>query len=393
MDLFSIRLSKKTSEAGVWTPDQEVNECAVCKRGFNLINRRHHCRKCGAVVCGKCSEQRMFLESSRSGSLKRVCDKCYNESRKAETDSESEEDTQTTTARKGMNNMSLGGSSSSSSSTTARAAVINTSSSNTTNSQDPSSPSSPAVKRGASSNKLVPKGPDIPLEEAMEALKTYTFDGKWKTVLTFQVVEMGNTAARAEVPGLDVASFKSSAAGNTNRKGTLTKDGMVRTGSRVEVWLHLQPKGAAYFQGTCASFGQFGKEGKVTGALQRSIGKINMTVQMVNNKVTTSFNFVGLMNKSGIYQGTFSGCEISKNAGSVSGVFKCYRDEEGEEGEGAQDAGEDDNSDNSNSSDDEPVKNSKKGSSSNSKSSTTTTTSASTKNKPKKKTSSDDDSD
>jgi len=342
MDLFSIRLSKKTSEAGVWTPDEEVIECALCKKRFNIVNRRHHCRKCGSVVCGKCSEQRMFLESSRTGSLKRVCDKCFNESRKAETDTESEEDAPTTTARKGMEKLSVGGaSSSSSSSQNARAAVVNTSS--TGGYQDDNA----TAKRTNSSKQLVPKGMDVPLEEAVEALKTYTFDGKWKAVLTFQVVEMGNSAARAEVPGLNVGSFKSSAATNTNRKGTLTKDGLVRTGSRVEVWLHLQPKGAAYFQGTCANFGQFGREGKVTGALQRSIGKINMTVQMVNNKITTSFNFVGLMNKSGVYQGTFSGCEISKNAGSVSGVFKCYRDEEGEEGDGAQDAGEEGDSDNS----------------------------------------------
>ena len=51
--------------------------------------------------------------------------------------------------------------------------------------------------------------------------------------------------------------------------------------------------------GTCPEFGQFGVDGKVTGAIQRASGKINMTIQMVANKTTTSFNFVGLVSVFG----------------------------------------------------------------------------------------------
>lgn len=77
-----------------------------------------------------------------------------------------------------------------------------------------------------------------------------------------------------------------------------------------------QTKGGAYFQGECHDFGQFGQEGKVTGAVQRSNGKVSATIQMIargpSQAVTTSFNFVGFVNKEGVYSGTFSACEISK---------------------------------------------------------------------------------
>jgi hypothetical protein len=32
-----------------------------CDGRFTLVNRRHHCRKCGACVCGKCSGCRLVL--------------------------------------------------------------------------------------------------------------------------------------------------------------------------------------------------------------------------------------------------------------------------------------------------------------------------------------------
>lgn len=41
-----------------WQDDSEVNSCFICERPYNIFfNRRHHCRKCGKVVCGDCSSQ------------------------------------------------------------------------------------------------------------------------------------------------------------------------------------------------------------------------------------------------------------------------------------------------------------------------------------------------
>uniref|UniRef100_A0A1B6HET3 FYVE-type domain-containing protein n=3 Tax=Homalodisca TaxID=139475 RepID=A0A1B6HET3_9HEMI len=48
-----------------------------CKKNqFTVLNRRHHCRKCGAVVCGPCSNKRFLLPNQSSKPL-RVCLNCY----------------------------------------------------------------------------------------------------------------------------------------------------------------------------------------------------------------------------------------------------------------------------------------------------------------------------
>lgn len=49
------------SVAASWVPDEEVTACQECHTAFNLINRRHHCRACGRVVCNKCSPNKLPL--------------------------------------------------------------------------------------------------------------------------------------------------------------------------------------------------------------------------------------------------------------------------------------------------------------------------------------------
>jgi hypothetical protein len=44
-----------------WQPDSEVSECPICKRQFSVFFRRHHCRKCGRVVCNDCSPHRITI--------------------------------------------------------------------------------------------------------------------------------------------------------------------------------------------------------------------------------------------------------------------------------------------------------------------------------------------
>lgn len=60
-----------------WVVDSEARWCMSCDVvRFDWLQRRHHCRKCGLVVCGSCSRRRFLLP--RMG-LKpvRVCDPCY----------------------------------------------------------------------------------------------------------------------------------------------------------------------------------------------------------------------------------------------------------------------------------------------------------------------------
>ncbi|KAF7190484.1 Zinc finger FYVE domain-containing protein 21, partial [Pseudocercospora fuligena] len=44
-----------------WQPDNEVTKCPVCDTEFSLLYRRHHCRKCGRVVCNRCSPHRITI--------------------------------------------------------------------------------------------------------------------------------------------------------------------------------------------------------------------------------------------------------------------------------------------------------------------------------------------
>ncbi|XP_063841415.1 pleckstrin homology domain-containing family F member 2-like isoform X11 [Scylla paramamosain] len=78
---------KKAAEnhAAVWVPDSDTNICMHCKKSqFTLINRRHHCRKCGKVVCGPCSSKKVILQHQSSKPL-RVCLSCHDEISSAQT--------------------------------------------------------------------------------------------------------------------------------------------------------------------------------------------------------------------------------------------------------------------------------------------------------------------
>lgn len=44
-----------------WQPDSEVTQCPVCGRHFTFLFRKHHCRKCGRVVCSSCSPHRITI--------------------------------------------------------------------------------------------------------------------------------------------------------------------------------------------------------------------------------------------------------------------------------------------------------------------------------------------
>ncbi|CAA80187.1 uncharacterized protein CELE_ZK632.12 [Caenorhabditis elegans] len=66
-----------TAHAAVWVPDGEAVKCMVCgKTQFNLVQRRHHCRNCGRVVCGACSSRTFRIDNVHKKPV-RVCDHCF----------------------------------------------------------------------------------------------------------------------------------------------------------------------------------------------------------------------------------------------------------------------------------------------------------------------------
>lgn len=59
-----------------WTDDTCTN-CEVCQVFFTIVIRRHHCRKCGSIVCGQCSTtKKMLADSVYCNTRVRICDKC-----------------------------------------------------------------------------------------------------------------------------------------------------------------------------------------------------------------------------------------------------------------------------------------------------------------------------
>ncbi|XP_078731001.1 FYVE, RhoGEF and PH domain-containing protein 3-like isoform X1 [Lampetra fluviatilis] len=71
--------------------ERSVSECMSCSEPFNALTRRkHHCRACGHVVCGKCSEYKAQLEYE-GGKLGRVCHDCYGVLRPQQQQQEAEE--------------------------------------------------------------------------------------------------------------------------------------------------------------------------------------------------------------------------------------------------------------------------------------------------------------
>ncbi|KAJ8713105.1 hypothetical protein PYW08_008409 [Mythimna loreyi] len=56
----------------VWLPDSAAPRCQYCRNHFWLARRRHHCRRCGGIFCGSCSEMSSWGDC---GSM-RVCRRC-----------------------------------------------------------------------------------------------------------------------------------------------------------------------------------------------------------------------------------------------------------------------------------------------------------------------------
>ncbi|SMN18440.1 similar to Saccharomyces cerevisiae YDR313C PIB1 RING-type ubiquitin ligase of the endosomal and vacuolar membranes, binds phosphatidylinositol(3)-phosphate [Maudiozyma saulgeensis] len=58
----------------MWQPDKEVKACLQCGTNFDFIIRRHHCRCCGGIFCGRCSNHFLKYDTSRVKIVRRNTD-------------------------------------------------------------------------------------------------------------------------------------------------------------------------------------------------------------------------------------------------------------------------------------------------------------------------------
>ncbi|XP_051155404.1 lateral signaling target protein 2 homolog [Leptopilina boulardi] len=63
--------------APAWVPDNDAPRCMACQSGFTVVRRRHHCRNCGKVFCGRCSSNNVPLPRYGHTKPVRVCNRCF----------------------------------------------------------------------------------------------------------------------------------------------------------------------------------------------------------------------------------------------------------------------------------------------------------------------------
>jgi hypothetical protein len=66
----------------LWISDDEVTTCMCCNETqFSMFQRRHHCRRCGRVVCKTCSQYETIIKNRRQ----RTCKDCYQQAQNSPT--------------------------------------------------------------------------------------------------------------------------------------------------------------------------------------------------------------------------------------------------------------------------------------------------------------------
>uniref|UniRef100_A0A183BYF3 FYVE-type domain-containing protein n=1 Tax=Globodera pallida TaxID=36090 RepID=A0A183BYF3_GLOPA len=69
-----LQLGKKRP---YWIPDEDCLDCMLCSTRFSIVNRRHHCRACGRVLCRACcSQRRQLAYMEEKEGKQRVCVPC-----------------------------------------------------------------------------------------------------------------------------------------------------------------------------------------------------------------------------------------------------------------------------------------------------------------------------
>merc|ERR1712224_558571 len=58
----------------LWVADRHATTCMRCGSDFKMTRRRHHCRRCGRVVCSKCSPGTLAI--MHYNAPQRACDHC-----------------------------------------------------------------------------------------------------------------------------------------------------------------------------------------------------------------------------------------------------------------------------------------------------------------------------
>ncbi|GAA5812251.1 hypothetical protein MFLAVUS_005701 [Mucor flavus] len=73
------RLRGQKNDKEFWMPDEQCKECYKCRKPFTLLRRKHHCRTCGQIFCGRCASHVISGKIYKQKGQFRVCNFCYAE--------------------------------------------------------------------------------------------------------------------------------------------------------------------------------------------------------------------------------------------------------------------------------------------------------------------------
>ncbi|ETO29338.1 hypothetical protein RFI_07788, partial [Reticulomyxa filosa] len=60
-----------------WVEEKDCLNCQKCNKAFTVLERKHHCRKCGRIYCNICSSNKAVLPEMGFGEHVRICDFCW----------------------------------------------------------------------------------------------------------------------------------------------------------------------------------------------------------------------------------------------------------------------------------------------------------------------------
>ncbi|XP_046980058.1 zinc finger FYVE domain-containing protein 21-like [Schistocerca americana] len=69
-------LSPFTLQEPSWIPDSEAAHCSNCEVKFDMLRRKHHCRRCGNIFCNSCCATKLGLPRMGFVDPVRLCKPC-----------------------------------------------------------------------------------------------------------------------------------------------------------------------------------------------------------------------------------------------------------------------------------------------------------------------------
>eukprot|EP00850_Spirogloea_muscicola_P000467 SM000002S05547 [mRNA] locus=s2:715569:726170:- [translate_table: standard] len=91
-----------------WMPDRACRVCYECDAQFTIFNRKHHCRICGRVFCGRCTLNTIPASETDEGERVRVCGFCFRLRQDATLDAHQQAQAQVANSRLQQNRVAAG---------------------------------------------------------------------------------------------------------------------------------------------------------------------------------------------------------------------------------------------------------------------------------------------